>query len=275
MRRKMQMWIGLLCFFFMLPIITVKLPIWPQQEATTTPSTKQDTKIVYAANTATEKNALTNNKDASFNTLIYFTHSHEAYYPILKSQNQKITAYHNATNVLQLGSVIEAHFKQNDLSTDILEVDTMTEMQKKNIALFKAYDAVRPYVKKQLEKKEYDLVLDIHRDSANKKATTTTFDGEKYARIAVVVGGENKQSKWNEAYANQLSAHLNQLVPNISRGVMKKEGSGVNGVYNQDLSKKLLVVELGGVDNTEDELNRTIAILARAISEAFSNQTSS
>ncbi|MFF3101745.1 stage II sporulation protein P [Viridibacillus arvi] len=274
MRRKMQMWIGLLCFFFMLPIITVKLPIWPQQEATTT-SSKQDTKIVYAANTATEKNALINNKDASFKTLIYFTHSHEAYYPILKSQKQKITAYHNATNVLQLGSVIEAHFKQNDLSTDILQVDTMTEMQKKNISLYKAYDAVRPYVKKQLDKKEYDLVLDFHRDSANKKATTTTFEGEKYARIAIVLGAENKQYKFNEAYADQLSAQLNQLVPNISRGVMKKEGSGVNGIYNQDLSKNLLVVELGGVDNTEDELNRTIAILARAISEAFSNQTSS
>ncbi|MBK3493343.1 stage II sporulation protein P [Viridibacillus sp. YIM B01967] len=273
MRRKMQMWIGLLCFFFMLPIITVKLPIWPQQEAT--PASKQDTKIVYAANTATEKKALIGNNDASFQTLLYFTHSHEAYYPILKSQNKKITAYHDATNVFQLASIIQAHFKQNDLSTDILEVDTMTEMQKKNIALYKAYAAVRPYVKKQLEKKEYDLVLDIHRDSAGKKATTTTLNDEKYARIAIVVGGENKQYKFNEAYAEQLSMHLNKLVPNISRGVMKKEGSGVNGIYNQDLSKKLLVVELGGVDNTEDELNRTIAVLARAIAEAFPNEKSS
>lgn len=51
------------------------------------------------------------------------------------------------------------------------------------------------------------------------------------------------------------------------------KGKGVNGVYNQDLAPNMLLIELGGIDNTEDELERTMAILAQAIQKAFVEKT--
>lgn len=42
-----------------------------------------------------------------------------------------------------------------------------------------------------------------------------------------------------------------------------------NGVYNQDLSGQAILIEVGGVDNTEEELNRSIDVLAKAFGEYF------
>ena len=56
-----------------------------------------------------------------------------------------------------------------------------------------------------------------------------------------VIGGEHPNYGWNEQLAQNLSEQLNKLVPGISRGILLKEGKGVDGVYNQDLSKNFLM----------------------------------
>jgi stage II sporulation protein P len=77
----------------------------------------------------------------------------------------------------------------------------------------------------------------------------------------------------NEAFSKAVSNEVNRLVPTISKGVLAKTHDTGNGVYNQDLSSHALLVELGGIENTEEEINRTIAILAEAISVVFENNT--
>ena len=47
----------------------------------------------------------------------------------------------------------------------------------------------------------------------------------------------------------------------IANSIYKKEGPGVDGIYNQDISSNSILIELGGVDNNIDEvLNTTEAI---------------
>ena len=277
MQKRQRRWkysVLFLAIFFSLPIIAAKIPLWDEPKPIIETS-KQDTKIVYAANKTVATKLSEQKTTNSFKTLIYFTHSHEAYYPMLKKRQQTITVYHDSTNIQSLGNVFVNHFKQNKIDADILNVDGMKMMKQQQMAFYQAYDAIRPYVKSQIEKENYDLILDIHRDSAGKKVTTTTYKDTAYARMVLVIGGKNKQYQANEAYAEQLSRKLNSLVPGISRGVMKKSGEGVNGIYNQDLSKQMILIELGGIDNNEEELNRSIAILARAIEEAFVEPASS
>ncbi|WP_397539380.1 stage II sporulation protein P [Rummeliibacillus pycnus] len=277
MQRRQRRWkfsILFLAIFFSLPIIAAKIPLWAEEKPVIETS-KQDTKIAYAANKTIATKVSEQKPTTSFKTLIYFTHSHEAYYPMLRKRQQAITVNNDTTNVQTLGDIFVNHFKQNNIAADILNVDTMKVMKQQQMAFYQAYDAVRPYVKKQIEKESYDLIMDIHRDSAGRKTTTTTYKGMTYARMAFVIGGKNQQYQANEAYAEQLSKKLNSLVPGISRGVIRKSGAGVNGIYNQDLSKQVILIELGGIDNNEEELNRSIAILARAIEEAFVEPTSS
>jgi len=46
----------------------------------------------------------------------------------------------------------------------------------------------------------------------------------------------------------------------------------VDGIYNH-LAKNMVLIELGGIDNTEEEINRTISLLAKAISIVLQNQS--
>ena len=55
----------------------------------------------------------------------------------------------------------------------------------------------------------------------------------------------------------------------MSRGVIQKGFQTGNGIYNQDLSGQAILIEVGGVDNTEEELNRSIDALAKAFGEYF------
>ena len=47
-----------------------------------------------------------------------------------------------------------------------------------------------------------------------------------------------------------------------------------NGVYNQDLSGQAILIEVGGVDNTEEELNRSIDALAKAFGSILAGRKS-
>ena len=59
---------------------------------------------------------------------------------------------------------------------------------------------------------------------------------------------------------------MNELVPEISRGVIGKKGESEDGVYNQDLQGNMVLIELSGIESTEEEVNRTISVLAKAVS---------
>ena len=52
---------------------------------------------------------------------------------------------------------------------------------------------------------------------------------------------------------------------------MKKTGANVNGVYNQDLSPNCILIEVGGVDNTIEEVNNTMDAIADTLSIPINN----
>ena len=60
---------------------------------------------------------------------------------------------------------------------------------------------------------------------------------------------------------------INSKYNGLSRGIYKKEGKGVNGVYNQDFNKNTILIEVGGEENTIDEVSNTCSILADILEE--------
>ena len=103
--------------------------------------------------------------------------------------------------------------------------------------------------------------IDVHRDSVGKDITTKNIDNKDYARILFVVGLEHSNYSANLKVMEDINEICNKYYPGLSRGIYKKEGLGVNGIYNQDISSNAILIELGGVDNNIDEvLNTTEAI---------------
>lgn len=280
---KMKRLSFLLLFLFVLPIAIGQLP-FPNNKVATAP--EEQKYMVYAAPNAPEEELVNENPDPDlstepdldpiqqlqpstpFNVLMLYTHSHESYKPIVE-QTKGITAsydhYDDQTNIFSMQDMMKDYLQLNGITPNVLDFDVMGNGAKLN----QSYKVVRPVLAEQLTKQKYDLILDLHRDSVPAKATTLVLDGERYAKVAFVVGAEHSGYKSNLAYATKLSEQLNRMVPGISRGIIKKEGEKVNGIYNQDLSPVMLLIEFGGIDNNEEELERTMAVLAKAISKAF------
>lgn len=131
-----------------------------------------------------------------------------------------------------------------------------------------SYKASRYYLEDALKKyNDLDLILDIHRDSILKTASTVEIEGKKYAKILFVVGKEYDNYLDNLDLANSLNNLIRKYYPTLSRGIVEKGGRGVNGVYNQDLSNKIVLIECGGVENTIDEVINTVDVLSKVIKE--------
>ena len=64
---------------------------------------------------------------------------------------------------------------------------------------------------------------------------------------------------------------INAKIPGLSKGIYKKEGEGVNGVYNQDFSNRTILIEVGGPENTIDEVYETLLVLSEVLTEVINN----
>lgn len=113
--------------------------------------------------------------------------------------------------------------------------------------------------------------IDLHRDSLTRDKTTLTVDGKSYAKILFIVGLENSNYQENLDFTNKISDLLNQKVKGLSKGIYKKEGPLVNGVYNQDFSNRVILIELGGNENTIDEVYRSLIVLGEVFDEVIKN----
>ncbi|MNP38900.1 Stage II sporulation protein P (SpoIIP) [compost metagenome] len=84
-----------------------------------------------------------------------------------------------------------------------------------------------------------------------------------------IIGHENKNWRQNEAYANSIHKRLEKVYPGISRGIWGKTADQGNGEYNQSLSPNSIVIEIGGIDSTMEELERTSRVLADIVADVY------
>ncbi|WP_052344366.1 stage II sporulation protein P [Bacillus ndiopicus] len=271
--KVMQRFIILLFALFLLPIIMGQLPFPNNQvvvkEPTSTPVPEKA--VVYAAATNVNPRPI-NTTTKPLEVLFVYTHSHEAYKPAVENKTGMQAVYDEQTNIFTMQQAMLNHFQLNNLQGTVLDVDVMNVMKQQGADFPQAYRVVRPYIQEELATNLYDLVIDFHRDAVGRKATTLETPEMSFAKVAFVVGLDHPGYKGNLTYAEALHAAMDNIVPGISRGVMKKSGAGVDGVYNQDLFNKMLLVELGGIDNTEEEILRTVAVLAQAIAKINANE---
>ncbi len=108
------------------------------------------------------------------------------------------------------------------------------------------------------------ILIDVHRDAPRRERTTAVIAGEPAARILLLVGSDAKLSHpdWESNYAFALALHqaMENLYPGLSLGIMVKESR-----YNQHYSPHAMLVEMGGVDNSMEEVLRSTRMFADAL----------
>lgn len=115
--------------------------------------------------------------------------------------------------------------------------------------------------------------IDLHRDSASYERTMTEIDGKKYAKIMFVVGLKHENYAPNLELANALNEKLKEFNPSLSRGVLEKDNTGANGIYNQDFDPNTILIEVGGQYNYIEEVNNTLKIFADILYDYLGEET--
>ncbi|MGE7759191.1 stage II sporulation protein P [Peribacillus sp. NPDC097895] len=201
---------------------------------------------------------------------IYHSHNRESYLPYLKGVTNPDLAYHSKINITKLGERMVEDLADKGIGSSLDRTDIMGSLNNKGLNYTKSYQESRRSVQAAMaNNNDLEYLIDIHRDSKRKKNTTITINGKEYAKIAFVIGGNNPNFEKNAALANKLHKALEKKYPGISRGVMKQGGSSHNGIYNQDLSGNAMLIEIGGVDNTFEEMYLTVDAFSDVFSEFY------
>lgn len=201
---------------------------------------------------------------------IYHTHSMESFLPLLDNVKDPNRAMDSHKNITLVGKKLGEELEKRGIGTIVNTTNFTKQVLEKDMKYWQSYDVSRPAVQQAMKQnKDIKLIFDLHRDSFGKKVTTVTINGKKYARTAFVIGAENPHYEQNLEMAKELSALMEKKYPGLNRMIAKKKGKGMDGNYNQDLSSRAVLIEIGGYDNTLEELNRTAEALAEVISEYY------
>ena len=193
---------------------------------------------------------------------IYNTHQLESY------DNSNYSEHNITPNVLMASYLLKEKLNKLGIST-VIETANITEFLNINQwNYYQSYDASRFYVTEALKRySNLALIIDLHRDAIAKEASTTVIYDKNYAKILFVIGTEHENYQQNLSIATSLNNLIQKKYPSLTRGIITKGGTNVNGIYNQDLSENSILIECGGYQNTLEEVMNTLDILADIIKE--------
>lgn len=133
----------------------------------------------------------------------------------------------------------------------------------------KAYSNSRVMVQNKTLERQWDLVLDIHRDFGE-KAFTTTVNGVEYAKTMVVLTNQNAFFSTCKQVADYIDSQLDKVSEHITRDQLTK-WKVAQKYFNQDLNPHSLLLEIGSDKCSAESVHNTIKLLGSAITNYLHN----
>lgn len=197
--------------------------------------------------------------------IIFHTHTSESYTPTDK-YNYKIigdyTTQDDNFNVCRVGEEIK-NYLETYYGVTVIHDTAVHDIPSRNGSYTKSKATMEKLLKSY---PNVQFLIDLHRDAADdKKKVTANIRGEQAAKIMFCIGKSNPH--WQENY--YLSSKLNQKVEELYPGITRTVYFGPNLIYNQDLSNKAILVEIGAQRNTLEEALVSGRMLAKAVGEVL------
>lgn len=163
--------------------------------------------------------------------------------------------------VMMNNYILEDFFNKNNIISFVEEKSIKDILNQNNWKYSDSYRASRLFLEDVIvQYPSLKYFIDIHRDSLDKSHTTITIGDKNYASLLFIVGLENPNYQENLSFTEKINSIIQEKYPGLSKGIYKKSGPGVNGIYNQDFSSNTILIEIGGYQNTTSEvLNSTLA----------------
>ncbi|MCX7903769.1 MAG: stage II sporulation protein P [Caloramator sp.] len=192
--------------------------------------------------------------------LIYHTHTTESFNPDGRGEN--FTTDSNL-NLIKVGQELKRELEEK-YGVSTIHDTTFHDIPKREGAYLKSRPTVQRYLKKY---DSFKIIIDLHRDAnVGKNKATAIIGNERYGRVMFVVDTLNKNHTRNNILASKINDKFNYLYPGFSRGIMYKQSKSH---YNQDLSSKIVLIEVGSNENSIEEALNSVKIIARVLAECI------
>ncbi|MGI6488633.1 MAG: stage II sporulation protein P [Syntrophomonadaceae bacterium] len=112
------------------------------------------------------------------------------------------------------------------------------------------------------------LLVDVHRDSVPPEVYATNVEGTEATKVKLVVGRQNSNMSTNLELAKRLKAHMDEVSPGLSGGIFMGKGN-----YNQDLTPRSILVEVGADTNSKTDAERGISLFAQSLPPVLGIET--
>lgn len=211
--------------------------------------------------------------------LIYHTHTREAYMPEYDGQYVACGTYRTDEQQYSVCAVGEklANLLTSQYGFSVIHDTTMNEAN----PFTKSYDKSLTTIANDIaQNQNIGIFIDVHRDSLGDSAENIekakndiiSVEGKQYARVMFVVGrGDgltgDEAPDWqsNYALAKAVTDEINAIMPGLAREPMVKAKR-----YNQHLSNKSMLLEVGYDANTITQAENSVDIVAQAMAAVLS-----
>ncbi|MDD2619252.1 MAG: stage II sporulation protein P [Syntrophomonadaceae bacterium] len=179
---------------------------------------------------------------------VYHTHSDESYIP----GDGKESIEGNG-GIYDVGEVLVEKLKK-------IGFDVEYSQNNHNPHDINAYNRSRRTAASLLKKSQSDAIIDVHRDAVPASQYQAQVGGEDVTKIKLVVGRSNPNMKSNMEFAKKMKAVMDKKQPGLSNGIYIGKGD-----YNQDLSPRSMLIEVGAHTNKKEDAEKGVALFAETL----------
>ena len=184
---------------------------------------------------------------------IYNTHQTEEY---------GSNAYNITPTVVTASNILQDELKNLGISSFVETNDVIKETKKRGLDYTGTYAVSFDYL--QSREKEYPSIkyyFDLHRDSITGKASRVEINKKSYATMMFLIGANYDGYEKNLNNAKKMETYLNKNYPGLLRNTYIQKHSSFNQYHNPNM----FLVEIGGPENTLEEVYNSTLALAHAI----------
>lgn len=184
---------------------------------------------------------------------IYNTHQTEEY---------KTNTYNITPTVETVSSILKEELKDLGISSLVEQRSITKEVNKRGLDYTGTYEVSFEYLKEmQTKHKTLKYYFDMHRDSVTGTPARATINNKKYATMMFLVGTKNKNYQKNVKNLKYMENYLKKHY----KGLVRETYYQSHSAFNQFHDENMFLVELGGPDNTLEEIYNTTKALSEAI----------
>ncbi len=188
---------------------------------------------------------------------IYNTHDQEEY------NMNGLENYNIEPNVKTASYILQEQLKKYNIFSIVEERSPTSEAKNNNLDYPYSYRYSRQFAMEAKEKyPSIQYFIDLHRDGVSREASTIEINNINYAKLMFVVGMEHENSNYNYELVKRIESYIEEKYPGILRSTHIREDDD----FNQDIDNNAFLIEVGGNDNSIDEVYNSLVIFAESLS---------